>query len=276
MPVTSSATSASAVSTAKDWFRPLARLGYAARGLIYLVIGFFAALAAVGSGRTMGTEGALQTLMGTTAGSVLTWVLTLGLVSYALWRLIQGIFDTDDHGTGAKGLAVRGGLVAAAFTYGALALYTFSAARGASSSGGGGGDFAQTLAGFVGSRWAATIIGIVLIGVAFAHFYKAVKERYAPHFAAGPDRMRIIHPIAKTGLIARGTVFGVAGFMLGLSAWRGNSDNETPGSREALQYIQSLPGGAWLLAATGLGLIAFAAYSFLEAAYRRINVEEAG
>ncbi len=275
MPFTSAA-SGSAVSTAKDWFRPLARLGYAARGLIYLVIGFFAALAAVGSGRAMGTEGALQILMGSTAGSILTWVLTLGLVSYALWRLIQAVFDTDDHGTGAKGLAVRGGLVAAAFTYATLALYTFSAARASGSSGGGGGGFAETLAGFVGSRWAATIIGTVLIGVACAHFYKALKERYAPHFAAGPDKMRIIHPIAKTGLVARGIVFGVAGFMLALAAWRGNGENETPGSEEALQYIQSLPGGAWLLAATGLGLIAFAAYSFLEAMYRRINVEEAG
>ncbi len=275
MPVSSSPPSASAVSTAKDWFRPLARLGYAARGLIYLVIGFFAALAAIGSGEAMGSQEALRTLMGTTTGSILTWVLTIGLVSYALWRLIQAIFDTDDHGTGARGLAVRGGLVAAALTYGALALYTFSAARGAASSGDEGGGIAQTLAGFVGSRWAATIIGAVLIGVAFAHFYKALKERYAPHFAAGPDKMRFIHPIAKIGLIARGTVFGVAGFMLGLAAWRGNGDNDAPGSEDALQYIESLPGGIWLLAATGLGLIAFAAYSFLEAVYRRINVEEA-
>lgn len=265
-----SAVAQSGLHQARDWFRPFARAGYAVRGLIYLVIGFFAALSATGAGEPMGSKDALHRLMDTAGGSILTWILTAGLVSYALWRLIQAVFDTDSHGAGPKGIAIRGGLAVAAFVYATLALYTFSLGR----SGDGGGDFARMLAGFVGSRWAATIIAAALVGVALAHGYKALRERYADHFAAGPRQMRFIHPIAKTGLIARGIVFGTAGFMLAVSGWRG--EGGAPGSGDALRYIQSLPGGAWLLAATGVGLLAFAAYSFAEAIYRRINVEEAG
>lgn len=257
---------------AKSWFRPLARAGYAARGLIYLVIGFLAALAAFGSGETVDTRGALDRLLSSGAGTGLAVVLVVGLFSYALWRLIQSVFDTDDHGTDAKGLAIRGGLLVSGFVYAALGLYAASLARGAG--GGGGGGFAESFAGVVGSRLAAAIIAAAFAGAGIAHIIKAVRGTYERHLQASKTAMRVIHPVARTGLVARGAVFLVLAFLFG---WRAAtaSGESSPGSREALEFIQQLPFGGWLLALTGLGLVAFAAYSFTEAIYRRINVEDA-
>ena len=260
---------------AKRWFKPLARAGYAARGLIYAVIGFFAALAAVGAGQPMDTQGALEKLLSSSAGGVLAYILIAGLAFYSAWRLVQAGFDTDDHGTGAKGLAIRAGLLVSGMTYLTLAFYTWSLIRGAAEDGEGGG-FAKGLTGAVGSRWAAALLAVAFAAVGLAHALKALRERYADHLEAEQAKMQVIHPIAKTGLIARGVVFLVVAFLFALRVFRASSGSgDTPGSREALGYIQSLPAGAWLLAATGLGLLAFALYSFTEAIYRRINVEDA-
>ena len=48
----------------------------------------------------------------------------------------------------------------------------------------------------------------------------------------------------------------------------------TPGIKEAMEFVQSLPFGAVLLAAMGAGVIMFATYSFAEAFWREINIEE--
>lgn len=251
------------------WF---ARAGYAARGLIYLVVGGLALLAAFGSGRPAGTRDALSALLSHWAGGAVAYLLAAGLLFYALWRLTQAIFDTDRHGRDAKALAIRGGLAVSGVTYLTLAAYAISLRRGAGDSEGGG--FADALAGVAGARWAATILALVLAGAGIAHVVKAVKERYADRFEADEKTMRLVHPIAKTGLIARGAVFGVIAFMFALQAVRGGGGEE-PNSREALEFIQQLPAGGWLLAATSLGLIAFALYSFVEARYRRIELGEA-
>ncbi|MCV0397578.1 MAG: DUF1206 domain-containing protein [Rhizobiaceae bacterium] len=263
-------------SQLRRWFRPLARAGYAARGLIYLVIGLFAALAATGAGQTMGSRDALERLMNTGGGVAIAWLLAAALAFHALWRLVQAGFDTDDHGVDAKGLAVRGGLLVSGVTYLALTAYTISRARGVGGGDGDdGGNVARWLAAFVGTTFAGATIAAALVGAGVAHVVKALRERYARHMEASPSMMRIVHPIAKVGLIARGAVFAVAGFMLGLNALRGGGGGDPPGSAEALQYIQDLPFGALLLAATGMGLVLFAAYSFAEALLRRINVEDA-
>ncbi len=262
------------VRNARDWFRPLARAGYAARGLIYLVIGYFAALAAIGSGQAMGSRDALGVLLGSGPGSALAYLLIAGLVFYALWRLVQAGFDTDDHGHGAKGVAVRGGLAVSGLTYLTLAAYAFSLSRGAG--GGDGGGFAQTLAGLVGTRWASAALALVLAGAAAAHVIKALREKYADHIEASPRAMRVIHPVAKAGLMARGAVFLTVAFLFALRAASADGGGGAPDSRAALEYVQSLPAGGWLLAAMGAGLLAFSAYSFTQAAFRRINVEDAG
>src|SRR5690606_41746071 len=92
-------------------------------------------------------------------------------------------------------------------TYAVLATYSWSLAGAGGGGGSGGGDWADTLARFVGARWTSALLAVVLAGVGIAHIVKAVRERYARHLEASQGAMRIIHPIAKTGLIARGAVF---------------------------------------------------------------------
>jgi len=255
-----------------DTAAPFARAGYAARGLIYTIIGFFAVLAAFGNGDKKDTKGALQTLLENTAGDLLAWILIAGLASYALWRLAQALLDTDNHGTSAKGLAIRAGLLASAGVYAALTVYTFALWSGSGSGGGGGRQLATTLAGFVGSRIIAWALVAVFVAVGTAHIVKALRERYARFFEAGPEAMRFIHPVAKTGLIARGIVFFVVAVLFAYRGFSAGGGTGNPGIGAALEFIQGLPAGDILLFLTGLGLLCFAAYSYAEAVWRRISL----
>ncbi len=222
----------------------------------------------------MGTRDALGKMLTSGASGVLAYCLMAALVFYASWRLIQAAFDTDDHGLGAKGLAIRASLAVSGVVYLTLAFYVWSLQSAAGDDGGGGG-FAETLAGFVGTRWSSSLISIVLVGVAIAHFAKALREKYAEKMVADHRTMVLIHPIAKTGLIARGAVFLVVAFLFGLRAIRAGGGGKPPDSQQAMEFLQSLPGGWALLASMGIGLVAFALYSLLQAVYRRINIEDA-
>lgn len=259
------------------WARPLARAGYAARGLIYLIIGGLALLAGLGQGGgETGSKNALDTLLSNSFGSVIVWVLIFGLIGYALWRVVQSVFDTDDHGHGFKGFAVRGGLMASAFTYGALAVYAFGKVGASNSSSGESGGIAPMIAGVVGSKWAAILLALVFLGVAGAHFYKAFKRKYEKHFEASEEVMKVVHPVAIIGLVARGIIFFIIALLFFYRFLSAGSDmGSTPGMEEALNFIRNLPAGSWLLAAMGAGLIAFALYSLCEAVWRRINLEDA-
>lgn len=219
----------------------------------------------------MGSKDALTTLFSGAGGSILAYALIAGLVFYALWRLTQSWFDTDNHGTDAKGLAIRAGLLVSGVTYAVLASYSWSLAGAGGSGGSGGGGWADTLAGFVGAQWASAVLAAVLAGVGIAHIVKAVGERYARYLEASRGAMRIIHPIAKTGLIARGVVFLILAFLLATRSVRGGDEAS---SKAALEFVQGLPLGWLLLSLMGVGLIAFAAYSFAEAIYRRVNIED--
>lgn len=257
------------------WIKPFARAGYAARGIVYLVIGFYALTAAVSGGQTEDTRGALEILTDSGPGTVLVVMLIAGLAGYSAWRFVQSLLDTDDHGMSPKGLAVRGGLLASAITYAVLTLYTVSLWRGAGGEEG-GGDVAQWLSGFVGARITAFVLAATFAGVAIAHFVKAWKRGYARHIEAPQRAMKLVDPVARAGLSARGAVFAVLALLLltrGLTA--SGEGAETPGLGDALDWITSLPAGSLLLGLMGVGLLAFALYSLTEAVWRRINVEDA-
>lgn len=262
------------------WLKPFARFGYGARGLVYLVVGFFTLVTAVSGGDNRDTRDAIEFLSRNALGDSLTVALIAGLACYSLWRFVQAILDADDHGLDVSGAAVRAGLLVSGGTYAVLSLYAFSlwwGSGGFGSGDGGGGDggnggFADLLAQAVGSRYAAILLATIFAGVAAAHFWKALRRKYRAHIDAPSTAMRLVDPVAIAGLTARGAIFLFMAVLFYTRGVTAGEDGGEPGLKEALDYIVSLPAGHWLLGATGVGLVAFAAYSFAEARWRRIDV----
>lgn len=258
----------------REVLRYFAKTGYAARGVVYFIVGVLALLAAFGRSDSEDTEGALQSLVRQPFGDAMLWVVVIGLVGYAVWRLIQAVTDADAHGSDIKGLIIRGGLVVSGLTYIALALYAFDL-LGVFSSGGGDGEgsLRQYIAGFVGNRVVAFGLCLIFVGVAIAHWVKAGKHKYRRYFAAPARNQTFVDWVSVIGLCARGVVFAILAALLfyrGASARGAGSD--TPDLEDALEFVQGLPFGAALLALLGLGLICFALYSLVEAVWRRINM----
>ena len=254
----------------------LARSGYAARGVVFIIIGYFALLAARGSGETLGTEGAIQKLLGQPLGTSLLWLLLVGLLGYAAWRIAQAIKDPEGHGTDAKGLLIRAGLVGGAVAYVLLALFTLGL-LGAAPSGSGGeggsdnGDFLSGMLGWQYAKYLVYLVALIPLGVGIAHIYKGWKAKFEKYFEASPDVMRWVTPISRVGLIARGVAFLVVAGMLFSGGARYDATNP-PGIEEALDALLTLPFGTFWLGLVGLGLMAFAIYSFAEAIWRRIDM----
>ena len=66
----------------------LARGGYAARGLVYLIIGVLALLAARGSGQPADSHDSLEALLAQPFGHFLVGLVVVGLVAFAAWRIL--------------------------------------------------------------------------------------------------------------------------------------------------------------------------------------------
>ena len=93
---------------ASPWIEGLGRFGYAAQGVVYLIVGGLAVQSALGQGGdTTDQPGALAHIAAAPFGRALVVVLVVGLVGYALWKLVVGILDTERNGSEPKGLLAR-------------------------------------------------------------------------------------------------------------------------------------------------------------------------
>ena len=91
------------------------------------------------------------------------------------------------------------------------------------------------------------------------------------HMDIPPGQKRWACPLCQSGLIARGVVWLMIGWFLIQSVFKARA-GDIAGMGEALNTLAASPYGDWFLGIVALGLFAFGLYSFLEAAYRRINV----
>src|SRR5690606_5178651 len=92
------------------------------------------------------------------------------------------------------------------------------------------------------------------------------------YFECDEHVMRVVRPISRVGLAARGVTFLIIAALLLIGGNRYDV-SDPPGLKEALEALQSWPQGTWLLMAIGVGLLAFAIYSFAQALWRRIDLE---
>lgn len=256
----------------------LARLGYAARGAVFVLVGGLAALAAWGSGgRATDSRGALQTVLAQPFGRVLLGVIALGLAGFALWRAIQALLDPDECGSDWKGLARRAGRGVSAVTYGALAATAVTLALGR----GGGGESSSTqdwtawLMAQPAGRWLVAVAGLVVVGAGIATALKGWNSKFEGQLALDRDTRRWAVPMGRAGFMAHSVVLSLIGVFLLLAAWRARSQ-DAEGVAGALRAIQEQPYGWILLGIVALGLVAFGVFNFVQARYRRIDAPHPG
>lgn len=258
-------------------FAAFVRLGYAARGTLYLVIGWLAGLtAADAGGRTTDGAGALLTLLGSPAGRAATGAVALGLVGYAGWRAAQALLDTDRHGDGPGGLAIRAAMLVSAVAHGGLAVVGWRlAVLGAVTGGTDGGkraalDWVMHLP--AGPYWIGAL-ALLVAGAGAAQVFKGANLRYRPYLRVGDGGMRVLAPLCSFGLIARGAVFALVGMLLGLAAVEVDP-NQPVGLDHALAWLHDQRYGDAILGVVAAGLLAFGLYSLVEAMWRRIDLPD--
>lgn len=256
---------------ASSLLEPIARVGFAARGAVYIMMGVLAARAAAGQGgRTTDARGAVRAIGRLDASGLLLVALALGLAAYAVWRVAQAVLDLDGKGGGIKGLATRAGFVSSGLIHAGLAM----TAAGMGFTEGSGSVrtwVARTLAQPYGV-WAVGLAGAAVVGSGLYQFYKAWAATFEKRLRTGrmtASTRTWARRIGRLGLCARGVTFLIIGWFLFRAALHLNA-GEVRDLGGALRTLQAQEYGAWLLGIVACGLISYGLLSFVNARYRRI------
>ena len=259
----------------------LARFGYVSKGFVYGTIAILALLTAFSAGgntENTDTSGALAAISRQPFGKILLLLIAVGLVGYALWRLIQAIKDPDNKGTDTKGIFSRLGHLMSGLAYIGVAVNAALLALGSSSSSDGGDSSKQDWTAMVMQqpfgRWLVGIAGAVTIGIGFYRIYKAYKIKFRKELDMSKldrDREKWLVNISRVGIAARGVVFIMIGFFV-LQAAHQYDPQKVKGLDGALFTLTQQPYGKVLLTLMALGLVSYSIYLLVLARYRNIDV----
>lgn len=254
----------------------IARAGYGARGVVYILIGAFAAMAALElRARAVGAEDALQAFVNWPLGAVWLGAIAAGLAGFVVWRLLQAVLDADRRGSGPKDLLFRAGQGFSALLYAGLAWSALQVIDGV-------GDIRE---GEAGQAPAAALLELpmgetllfvaaaVTAGAAAGNLFKAASKGFGHELACRGGVRAWAVPVGRIGYAARGVVF--AGLALILAEIGLSLVSAEEGTVAAtLQEVEKLPFGSALLLATGVALAGFGLFGLVEARFRRIRVPE--
>ena len=249
------------------WIERLARLGYAAKAMLYATIAVLAGRAALGlGGRTTDTAGAMRSIAGAPFGRTLLTLTAVGLVGYAVWRMIAAIADTERRGWGIKGLTLRASFAIRALFHLVLAWSAVRVAMG------------KTALSRRNVSVAADYGDLILlaIGAGFAGYglyqlyrsWTAKLSRQIDHQEMTREAGTWVYPVARFGIAARGAVFCLIGY-LSLKAASTAVSDDGGGLRESLQVFARI--GKVPLLVVAAGLLAYAFYEILNVRYREIR-----
>ena len=248
-------------------FQWLTRVGFAARGLLYILIGVLI----IRTGRTEDLTGALE-YVGNGSGKLLLGGIALGLATYGLWRLSDAALGTEHRGTEWMTLGKR------AVAGGIGVIYLYLAYKGAR----------VMLVGRAGSmsaeQQADKVLDLpggelVLFGAALVlaiaganQLWKALKCKFMRRLREGAGQKEWIKWMGRLGYAARGVIFLVVAWMI----YRAAADGVASEAGSLEQALDVLRGP--FLVPIAAGLLLFGLFSIIEARFRAIHrppVEEA-
>jgi hypothetical protein len=265
------------INSAHSSMAVLARIGYVAKGIVYLMIGTMAALFAFGERRQPGDfSSVLLKIFSEPFGTSLLALLTIGLIGYGVWCLVQAVLDTENKGTTFFGIVTRVfyagvGTVYFGVVWDAVRLLT-STSRIAQGDQPARRFTARLFSISSSTRWIAIAAGIGFVVFCIYEIRRLYVEGI--EILKPEGRKEFIDDIAmhigQIGIITRALLLAIIGIFL---MWSGIifDPNKVRGISGALVELKNEPHGNYLLIAMALGLGAYGIYMMLLAWRRRFN-----
>lgn len=265
-----------AFNRATRWLQLLARVGYASKGIVYIVMGALAVRAAFRvSSDFVSFRGSLLRIVDRPFGHTMLAVLAIGFAGYAAWQIISALIDVEDSGEGRNALFSRVEQIFTGVIYASLAkvsghlLFEDESTAVEIEY-----HWGTWLARMPGGHAGLALAGACILSYGLYQFWRARSERallkrvLLPSMA-GATR-RVIVSLGRFGLVTRGVVFGMLGWLLVRAGIRG--DHSVGSSLgDALRALGEGPAGMWVLAVVAAGLMAHGGYQFINARYRRLR-----
>jgi Domain of Unknown Function (DUF1206) len=254
----------------------LGRAGYAAKGIVYVVMGALAAKAALGAGgKTTDTRGAIGVIGDGPMGTIALVAIGVGLLGYMLWRLIAAATDAEGEGDEPTKLVVRAAQAGRGIAYGVLGVQALRALGGddVGSQGAAARHWTARLLEMPFGRALVVGVGLGVLGYAAYQLYRAFSDKARKHLdlaEAGPAQATWIVRFGRFGIAARGVVFAMIGVFL-VRAGMHRDSGEAGGIAQSLQALGNASYGRLVLGAVAFGLIAYGVYQLATARYRHMR-----
>lgn len=248
--------------TKEDGFAILTRVGFVARGLLYIAI----ATLVIALGRAEGADGALQ-FLGAGLGRWTLYVAAAGFAGYGLWRMADAVYGTEHPGDGRKAAFKRLGAAISGIVHLLLAWKTVELAGGAGRASENADGQAEMVLGLPGGALLLAAVGAGFAIAGVMQFRQAAGCGFLDHLVP-QARENAVKWLGRIGYAARGIVFLVIAYFLVTAALDDSSSKA--GGMEQLFESLSRPLSVGLAA----GLFLFGLYALVEAWYRRIRTPD--
>lgn len=252
------------------WFRAAARSGFAAIGVVHVLLGYVAVRVAIGgSGAESDQSGALKQLARVPGGVVVLWLTALGLVALCLWLVLSAFLGV---GTAKRRWVRTVSDLAKAVGYGVLAGTAIRVVlgAGASSAQSSRSASAKVLAA-PGGVFLLVAVGLGILGVGVYFVVKGLRRRFRDEISKAPGGgpRKGIETLGVVGYVAKGVAVGAMGILFVFAAVT-NDPSDASGLDGALKRLAGLPFGTVILVAVGVGLACYGVYCFARARYARL------
>jgi hypothetical protein len=261
-------------------FEWMARIGYAACGLVYISIGLTAGAVALGLAEDpKGSRGVMKFIARQPLGELAVIALGAGLAAYAMLNIAGAVNDPERRGVSLSGILVRAadaltGAIYIALAVAALAIVVAPEGEGVS----GAVAWAE---GVLALPYGATLLGLVglaLVGGSVYLSYRAWDEPFGNKLdrrSLSVDARWAISVAARVGTVVRAVIFGICGMFV-IRAAAGAAPDRVADVDDALAMIGRAAFGPLLLVVVAGGFVAYGIYQLAKARYQRITDASVG
>lgn len=265
---------------ANPWVSRSARLGYAANGLLYVIVGGTVALASVKvDGRVRGTRDALNLLVAQPFGRLAVAFVAVGLCGFILRRIVQ-IFVPPTDGVPPKPfmrVLRRTGCALSVLMHISITLTALQLTLGLAFI---FPDMRTPKPGWMTwlltwrplNGWLTLLAGLGLVGIAVYEIYIAMKCRFTIDLQLERMSNKVKRAAMACGIVGhtgRGVAFLIVGIFLVYAGWY-VEEVEATGIGDLLRTLELQPYGMWILIAVAVGLTAYGLFLLLAALYLRL------